>query len=292
MSLFHRDTQCESGKYTYKDAKQALKNYDIPNRSRLTKKVDMCKAIVEYLRNMSNISPTSTRYGTSSPKSLSSSSPPYAENVPLFPNTSCPEITKLEINKLMEKIQYKEIKKNDEFYRGLAYQDRRSETCLPFYRGLYTSTMEIASGYAYDMMINYETVRSLRLFIVSPQNIKIIYKLLEKLKDIKNFKLYLRNGSVLSVMNANKIIEIYSNMVMDERRQLRIYTQQMLTFRGYTTYSGLWFAEILCYFGFDGYCVPPHKYYRNKREGDVLFHEEYYFCNPITNLKIKEYYRR
>lgn len=256
------DCETDLSIYTYKEMKQKLKEYNIPNRSRLTTKKDMCKAIVNYIQKSQK---------------------------PLNYRSACPEIEQSNIKKIIKEIRYTTIRQGHTFYRGLRIQDKYSQACLPFYRGVYTSTYDVASLYDEDIMLVYKTVRPLKLFLLCENNIFIIYKILQKLfEDLDHFELSLRNGSVLTIKDAVRVIQKYSNLVPNKKRELMINTQQMLTFSHNQRYIGLWFAEILCYFGFDGYNVPSDKFYRN-RPFPTLFHEEYYFCNPLIDLQEEGY---
>jgi hypothetical protein len=90
------------------------------------------------------------------------------------------------------------------------------------------------------------------------------------------------DGSMLDKKDALYVIREYSNI---NKNRIKIDTgrKYLYKFGKKISYLGLWFAKIVCFFGFDGYYVP--KIYMRKYT-KAIFHEEYYFCFPQIHLKV------
>jgi len=170
-------------------------------------------------------------------------------------------------------LTYKILRKNSVLYRGLKYEDELSERSNPYYRGLYLGPKLTASYYG--KMNKYQTKQTLYFLIINKTNLRKILRMIKKLRR----DLIFLDGSILDKEDAKLVIEMYSSI---DKNQIKIDTEKLYKFGTHKSYLGLWFAKIVCFFGFDGYYVPK-KYMRKSR--NVLFHEEYFFCFPQIHLR-------
>jgi hypothetical protein len=169
---------------------------------------------------------------------------------------------------------YKLLRKNSILYRGTDLENKLSEQFSSFYRGLYLGPKLTASYYG--KLNKYKIKQTLYFLIINKSNLNNIINIIKtKLKK----DLIFLDGSTLNKKEILWIIRKYSNINKDK---IKIYTEGLYKFGKNISYLGLWFAKIICFFGFDGYYVPK-KYMRKSR--NVYFHEEYYFCFPQIHLK-------
>ena len=111
--------------------------------------------------------------------------------------------------------------------------------------------------YKDDGKINkYKTKQTLYFLVINKFNLnKIINIVKTKLEKGLTFL----DGSKLNKNEVLFIIRKYSNV---NKGKIIINTGEkgLYKFGKYTFYLGLWFAKIICFFGFDGYYVPKKIY--------------------------------
>ncbi len=170
---------------------------------------------------------------------------------------------------------YKLLRKNSVLYRGVELENKLSQHFNPYYRGLYLGPKLTASYYG--NVNKYKTKQTLYFLIINKSNLK---KIINIIKTKLQKGLTFLDGSKLYKKDALYVIREYSSINKDK---IKIDTGKkgLYKFGKDISYLGLWFAKIICFFGFDGYYVPKtymRKYTKN------IFHEEYYFCFPQIHL--------
>lgn len=186
-------------------------------------------------------------------------------------------------------LSYMQLASGEVFFRSqMDPRDARTEINQPFARGLYvTEEPEVACRYAINskdaLVEEYHLTTSVLMLEITWENIRLLIEALTFIPRVS-----LRNGATITSKAAIDIVRRYSSFRKHGKQPLVIHTSggSYETHGGKQDYLGHWFAHIVCYLGFQGYRVA--KSYR-RRNTNVMFHPEFYFCNPRLHLQQARY---
>lgn len=187
-------------------------------------------------------------------------------------------------------LSYMHLAPGEVFFRSKTDpRDPRVEINHPFQRGIYvTDDPSVACTYAFQekehLLEEYRLVQPVMMLGITWENMKVLTEILESIPRIP-----LRNGATITSKQAIDIVRRYSAFRKSPKQPLTIHTSddgRHEAHGGKSDYLGHWFAHIVCFLGFQGYHVG--KGYR-RRNTNVMFHPEYYFCSPRLHLQVAKY---